>query len=346
MQGDHRRQQRSPELLRRSREFLDVLSERGRARVDCISFGRDSSSADSDGANRRWIIPSSMTHESSVMKVSTVLLVVLPIAALAAVAWGVSGGGPTPVVSSETGAGRSGQENVLVGSDSVKEFEHLRTPQRIEVVPALAEGQIPNSAVSVASYGALPSQMKGDVRDSLSRSMARASEHLREAKSDGKDILREARMACLVETRRAQMELLSEDEYLLLDPGAVNSIWPSSPEGFIVITHDTLGLPSGKIVDVVMVIEISRFEALKSAREYCEIANLGDGVNAAYEFNGMSDKDRFASIAAQNADQSALGALTGGVRRGVFLIRKARYAGMVVDSRRGILLVQAGNTKR
>lgn len=268
------------------------------------------------------------------------VLLVLVVAAIGlALSWSLASRDGTPIAIRDTEAHQSARsgEGKLAAADVARCAEMLRKEREVVVAKSRSSEDTVGSEISLRSHGVLPPDIKGQLANLLTRSVAGVRRQMAEIATNGSpDLEAEARLAEALQVRLVEASMLQADEYVLLDIGAVHSIWPSSPPGYRIVTLDTIELPGGVAVDVVFPIEISKHKALAASVESRANVRELSSAEAAYRFNGLPDELR-AECAAIPDPRTGASEQRQELRSALLLLDQAGLGGWRLDRSRLIV---------
>jgi len=265
---------------------------------------------------------------------ASIALAGLILLAAVAIGWwaiGTSSGHASPTRSKhhpEDQTAREGNEKSVSSQAVTEVVRELMEPRAVAVVKKLPAGT--GVPTEFRTHGQLPAGLLTQEQRDLRRNIVSLQQQLaEEASKDDPDIVDQARIVRRLETRIAQLKMMEDGEYLLLDHGAWRSIWKTNPEGYRVIMTDTVSIDERR-VDIVQVVEIAKHEGLRQAMDYVDESEGGRGIQAAFEFNSRSDEVRFACVRAYESGA------TGTHPHDVFLLRTALSFGHRLDKSRAL----------
>lgn len=182
------------------------------------------------------------------------------------------------------------------------------------------------NGVSLVSRGPHSPEIKIKVRRLLSDLMDQRMRQLREAQASN-NLGEEASLKVANEQLKVQMKMLEDDDYLVLDKGGTDKIWPKSPTGWIIYKTSSYSIDGGK-TETVFPIRLDKYSEILAAQEHSRQVEDFLAMDAAYKFNGYDDSRRamaVAAIAKLEADRSVQ--LSEEEQQVVVLIETARRDG-------------------
>lgn len=146
------------------------------------------------------------------------------------------------------------------------------------------------------TYGPLDAATKAWVRAEQQKTMEAHARHLAEATERG-DLAKEVDLRERLALDRCMATMLESDDYLVMDPEAVQQVWQASPDGWDIIRSRILRV-QGKEVMLVYCVEHGAHRDVAEARadQNSVLAFLAE--DAAYRVNSQSDAVRGATIRA------------------------------------------------
>ena len=223
-------------------------------------------------------------------------LLVLLVAGVVAALLFDFGSNPAPgVIPDDAVAGRDAEVEVVRPFDAAERVRDVPEPGE-KVVTGADAGQVdaapePQTAV-MRSHGPLPAASKQQIARKLELILRGDERQLRAAREKG-DLDKEAIATVALHTHRVMQARLQSDDYVTLDVGMVQEVWPVSPRGWKVVRMNAVPGADGTPVETVFAIEVAEDRDLEDAVAYRREIKDYLAAECAYKFNGLADARRY-----------------------------------------------------